>query len=395
MWGLLSNLGRGLPGTLNTLARTGGSRFVNSVDDLMRQQLAVAARRAGPAVRRQSNLPGIPGFMGDARIVAATPLVKGASLGAAGLTGTGAVQGGGLTGGIENTLNQAGPALDRFVSNIIPDNIEKSLSDFAKEQEKKGLGGALELATPLGFLASRLIPNPPAPQITFQQRQARQPGQPVIRNQEVSTARAEVQPETQAPPAPNLPSPVRNAPALNMATNPADRAYEAEKRNVAQQVEQDPLNKKYRIAELTKAYNTAKPEEKERIGLEIWATTNPELASKLKPGQLGYTEAVSAFQAQSPLGGFKTATGNMQFADKFGQSAQQTYPGINPFEAQTPLTGIDFKPPGQIGVTEAFQATAPIPGATQAFTDPLNFLKPNLSQTQQALIRQAFERGLK
>jgi Na+-transporting NADH:ubiquinone oxidoreductase subunit NqrF len=52
--------------------------------------------------------------------------------------------------------------------------------------------------------------------------------------------------------------------------------------------EQDPLFKKYQVADLTKAYNTATtPEEKERIGLQIWSTTNPSLASRLRPGQSG------------------------------------------------------------------------------------------------------------
>ena len=73
---------------------------------------------------------------------------------------------------------------------------------------------------------------------------------------------------------------------------PQERARQAEIASVAQQTAQNPLFKKYQIAELTKQYNTAKnPAEKERIGLQIWAQTNPDLAGKLKSGQVGYTES--------------------------------------------------------------------------------------------------------
>jgi hypothetical protein len=73
---------------------------------------------------------------------------------------------------------------------------------------------------------------------------------------------------------------------------PQERARQAEIASVAQQTAQNPLFKKYQVAELTKQYNTAKnPAEKERIGLQIWAQTNPDLAGKLKSGQVGYTES--------------------------------------------------------------------------------------------------------
>ena len=79
----------------------------------------------------------------------------------------------------------------------------------------------------------------------------------------------------------------------------ADRAYQQEKARVTQMTEQDPMFKKYKVAELTKAYNTASPEEKNKIGLQIWATTNPELAAKLKPGQTGYQEAYDLLGTQT------------------------------------------------------------------------------------------------
>ena len=53
------------------------------------------------------------------------------------------------------------------------------------------------------------------------------------------------------------------------ASGPAQRNYEAEKSRAAQLAMQDQLSKKYQVADLTKAYNTATPEEKEKIGLQI------------------------------------------------------------------------------------------------------------------------------
>jgi hypothetical protein len=79
----------------------------------------------------------------------------------------------------------------------------------------------------------------------------------------------------------------------------AERSYQQEKARVTQMTEQDPMFKKYKVAELTKAYNTASPEEKNKIGLQIWATTNPELAAKLKPGQTGYQEAYDLLGTQT------------------------------------------------------------------------------------------------
>jgi len=175
-----------------------------------------------------------------------------------------------------------------------------------------------------------------------------------------------------------------------------ERNYQAEKARAAQLAEQDQLAKKYRVADLTKAYNAAKGEEKEKLGLEIWATTNPQLAAKLKPGQLGYTETVSTFQSQSPLGAFAKAAGDMQFANKLGEATFA--PGasaVNAFEVTTPLTGVSFTPPSQVGISEAFNAATAFPGGIEAFTDPLKFLKPDLTQTQQALLKQAFNQALK
>lgn len=176
----------------------------------------------------------------------------------------------------------------------------------------------------------------------------------------------------------------------------SERNYEAEKERARQLAEQDQLAKKYQVADLTKAYNTAKtPEEKEKLGLQIWATTNPQLAQKLKPGQLGYTEAVSAFQSSSPLGTFTKSAGDMAFANKISFPSE---PVAGAFNLQTPISGIELPENlKQVGVAETFAGMSP--QTTQAmqsvFTEPLKFFKPDLTQTQQALLKQAFEKGLK
>jgi len=173
---------------------------------------------------------------------------------------------------------------------------------------------------------------------------------------------------------------------------PIQREEKVERSRIAQMSEQDPLFKKYRVAELTKAYNTASPEDKEKIGLEIWATTNPTLARKLKPGQLGYTQATSAIMSQSPFGQFQAQTGDMQYANKMDQ-----VPGaMAGFQLQTPLTGIPTPTVPQFGASEVFAKATPIPGATEMFTDPRKFLsQEDLDQTKLALLKKAFESRLK
>jgi len=196
-----------------------------------------------------------------------------------------------------------------------------------------------------------------------------------------------------APSAPVLPPPTDGA---------AQRNYEAEKSRATQLLAQDQLLKKYQVAELTKAYNTASPEEKNKIGLQIWATTNPDLARELRPGQTGYSEAVSAFQSQSPLGAITKAAGGMQYADLSQKPI--TTPmgpggvplGFSPAQLQTPLTGIEIPPTDKIGVKEFFSDTKPAPGVMEAFTEPLRLFSPEkLDETKRALLIQAFNKGLK
>ena len=176
------------------------------------------------------------------------------------------------------------------------------------------------------------------------------------------------------------------------ASSPAiERAYQQEKSRVAQLSEQDQLAKKYRVADLTKAYNAATGDEKEKIGLEIWATTNPRLAQKLQPGQLGYEQVQSVAAAQSPFGGIMKAAGDMQYADKisFGAVPATDY-GV---ALNTPLTGVQIPTVPQVGVTEAFKGTTP---GGISFTEAVELFKPEeLSQTQQAILKRAFEQGFK
>lgn len=280
--------------------------------------------------------------------------------------------------------------LDRFVSHIMPDVIEQPLMQFARQQEKRGFGGILEMATPLGFLAAPFIPNtkPNSSQVSNLGKN--------YRGEELAlSAAARAAAGSSAGGGiggGNMASYVPQSTTFASIDTPIQRAEIQERSRVAQMTEQDPLFKKYRVAELTKAYNTASPEDKEKIGLEIWATTNPQLAQKLKPGQLGYTQATSAVMSQSPLGQFQAQTGDMQYANKMDQ-----VPGaMVGFQPQTPLTGIPTPTVPQFGASEVFAKSTPIPGATEMFTDPRKFLsQEELSQTQLALLKKAFESRIK
>jgi len=174
----------------------------------------------------------------------------------------------------------------------------------------------------------------------------------------------------------------------------ADRAYQAEKSRVAQLAAQDELAKKYNVADLTKAYNTAStPEEKEKIGLQIWATTNPQLAAKLKPGQLGYEETQAVAASQSPLGGAMQAAGNMQFSDKisFGGVPATSF-GVG-VDIQTPITGYTVPNVPQFGTTESFKGTTP---GGISFMEAAELFKGQLpGQADAAVLKKIFEQGLK
>ena len=146
----------------------------------------------------------------------------------------------------------------------------------------------------------------------------------------------------------------------------SDRAYESEKSRIAQQTAQDPLLKKYQVADLTKQYNTAtSPAEKQRIGLEIWAQTNPLLAAKLKSGQVGYTEARTAPGMSNagglPIGGlpmpstpFNAAAAmapGITIDQAYGKSMGQTFGAVIPglgMVSETPMAYNPGAPQGPI-----------------------------------------------
>ena len=118
-----------------------------------------------------------------------------------------------------------------------------------------------------------------------------------------------------------------------------DRAYESEKNRIAQQTAQNPLFQKYQVADLTKQYNNATtPAEKQRIGLEIWAQTNPLLAAKLKSGQVGYAEARTApgmsNSGGAPIGGLPMPT------TQFDAAAAMATPGTMEQTFGTPVPGV-------------------------------------------------------
>ena len=127
------------------------------------------ARKAGPGVTRvpiaprggQTVNPTAPGRY--TTLPASAPLTKAQRLGlvsgATGITGTGAVLGTNGDQSIEDRLNQVGPALDNFIKGLnFPG--KQMLSDFGKEQEKRGLGTLLDLSGGLlGPVVSPLMPN--------------------------------------------------------------------------------------------------------------------------------------------------------------------------------------------------------------------------------------------
>ena len=177
--------------------------------------------------------------------------------------------------------------------------------------------------------------------------------------------------------------------------SPADRAYQQEKARVTQMTEQDPMFKKYQVAELTKAYNTASPEEKNKIGLQIWAATNPDLAKKVPSGQVGYQTSASMFGSQAFGTGVPGVTETI-----YSQAGQQEgVPG-----------GVQFPGAEQANKMPAFSmgANAQQLGVTPPGTTPFPMIGENvfkrglevpssedLSQTQLALLKRAFESRIK
>jgi len=310
-----------------------------------------------------------------------------------------------IVSAIEKRLNQLGPAIDRTVSNVIPPAIRKPLNDFAREQEKGGLGSTLTWASgPIaGLVAGPLIPNtqlqstglPPDAGGRAYGTQATLNGKPVVW--------AGKDYGWQSPRSGSATMDALNAPGVQsrfiqdaVTGSPADRAYAAEKERARQLTEQDPLFKKYQVAELSKQYNAAKGDEREKIGMQIWAQTNPQLAAKMKPGQTGYSDVATAFQNLSPITGM---AGSMP-ASSFAMPAASAMPGIE----QT--YGANVLPGGIAGLSPATAGSAVAPGAfsEKSPVDITAYLKSpveanakfaNLDQTQLGLLRQAYNQRIK
>jgi len=136
MVGLFQHIVRRAPGATKNLIRQGVARTSTLLDDFTRQQFASAGRRVGPSVRVQANKPGLPGLIGDVRVAAATPIMRGSTKVVGGALGIELADKSGLTSSIQNTLNRVGPGLDRFFGAVTPEPIQK----FGREMQQYGWG---------------------------------------------------------------------------------------------------------------------------------------------------------------------------------------------------------------------------------------------------------------
>jgi hypothetical protein len=189
--------------------------------------------------------------------------------------------------------------------------------------------------------------------------------------------------------------PGQQASTFASVDTPIERAEMQERSRIAQLTEQDPLVKKYQVAELTKAYNAASPEDKERIGLQIWATTNPTLAKQVRPGQVGYQTSAAMSGSQvfgKDIPGVTQAT-YQQASEQVGAPGGVQFPGSAQAGSMNAFgMGANAQ---QLGVSVPGQAPPSMIGENvfkQGFDVPSS---ENLTQTQLALLKRAFERGIK
>jgi hypothetical protein len=356
---------------------------------LLQRDMMSGALRAGLSPRSPMTYP---------QALKATVNMRAMQAGApAAFIGADATQNFRSTQDIENALNQIGPAIDRTVSNIIPPSIRNSLNQFASEQEKQGFGGALALATPFGFLASPVIPNIKAQSVNIKAGSVPLNG---IRTGKYGPTDWEPQSWMSAQRSSQQAPSARSVPSSPLAStgSPAERAYAAEKERAQQLTAQDPLFKKYQIADLTKQYNTATGDDRERIGLQIWAQTNPRLAAKLRPGQIGYAEMQAA-------PGYNTGLGTT--TSSFGQYTQGvTTPNVdidsNTFTKRLPsdlLSSVGITTPSSLegmpfAPGKGLEQLLPNVNAYNTQID-FNAFRPNLEEKQRQLLIQAYNRGLK
>jgi hypothetical protein len=277
-----------------------------------------------------------------------------------------------IVSALEKRLSQLAPAIDRTVSNIVPDRLENWAGRTARELEKGGLTS----------LAGGLVTIPIAAAQTFNQTGGY--NTPSLNGIQMG----KYGPTDWNPSA----NPLASKPAVK---NPVDRAYEAEKERSRQLTEQDPLFKKYQVAELSKQYNAATGDEREKIGMQIWAQTNPQLAAKMKPGQTGYSDVATAFQNLSPLAKLSSSAP----ASSFAMPAATAMPGIEQtYGSNAPQVAIaGFDPAAANAVAPGAINTQLSASVTDYLTNPVkaNAKFANLDQTQLGLLRQAFNQRIK
>jgi hypothetical protein len=294
------------------------SRFTTSIDKPL---------RSFPGRNNILMAPGLPA----PPVSAASTASKGISPYVVGgvAIGGGTTLGGALaaTNQIEGALNQVGPAVDRFFGQITPQAIQQ----FGKNQENKGWGGALEMATPLGFLAAPFIPNTQASKTAYTQSsgspkgtrpvgtQAVLNGKPVywggddygwqLLNQTGSSATLN---SLNSPGAQNqfIQDSFSGTPGGAVPTRPPgtgsftpldpyaaqNREYERERARVEAMVKANPDMQKQAVAD-----ERAKVRDQ---GMAIWAKANPTLAAKLQPDDIGYAATRGAVAGQAATQGF-------------------------------------------------------------------------------------------
>jgi hypothetical protein len=244
-------------GFLNTLtapARSAANQF-------LRNQLAAGIHRSGlPVLRtaRDASKSNLTRGLAAGQILLNQPFVQAGAGGAGAVAAVNASNKTGFTGQIEGALNRVGPALDQLFSGT-----PQVIQQFGREQEKKGWGGALEMATPFGFLAAPFIPNTqPAP--------VRRPIANLPADYKQTELAAGAAAEAFRPGA-GFPGQQFSVPVVPQLP-PEERAYNQERS---------------RIAQLT----AATPEERSKLrdeGMRIWAAKYRNLAKDVKPGQSGY-----------------------------------------------------------------------------------------------------------
>ena len=139
-------------GQVGGLLRNLGGQASRFIDRNIQKDIYGAWQRTGVPLRRLAeSRAGIKPLsrLDEAKAFANTRTIQGLG-GATGLAALGS-----FTGNIEDTLNQIGPAVDRTVSSIVPDNFEKWAGRTAREMEKMGLEGLSGTMLTLPFVAAQ------------------------------------------------------------------------------------------------------------------------------------------------------------------------------------------------------------------------------------------------